>query len=125
MVDYASAKLLHISLLSLSVVLFYLRAFSRILSLQIAGNKRIYFLSHSIDTGLLLSGLYLIYLTHWDPFSHPWLTEKLSWVLIYIGVGFLLAKQTQSIWQYILLAVSTGILGMIVFLAQTKSPMFL
>lgn len=124
MLDYASAKVVHVSLLSLSVGLFYLRALSRIFSLKTVGNKRIYLLSHSIDTGLLLSGLYLIYLTQWDPFTHLWLAEKLSCLLLYIGLGFVLAKQTHIYRQYTLLALATGCLGLIVYLARTKTPVF-
>ena len=122
MIDYASAKVLHLSLLSLSVALFYLRSLSRILPLKTAEDRRIYILSHSIDTALLLSGLFLLYLTQWNPFAHIWLTEKLCWLVSYIGVGFVLSKQTARYRQYSLLALATGCLLMIIYLARTKTP---
>ncbi|EED24939.1 transcriptional regulator [Vibrio sp. 16] len=49
---------------------------------------------HINDTFLLISGIYLIVVTGFIPFTAaaPWLTEKITCVLAYIALGFFALK---------------------------------
>ena len=84
---------------------------------------------HINDTVLLLSGVALVMITHFYPFSPQgaWLTEKLFGVIIYIALGFVaLSKKPRSQparWAAFVLALIC--LVMIVKLAVTKVPLLL
>ena len=57
--DYLAVKHSHMAIAMLSVILFYVRAFSRMGSGKLAKNKAVMIGSHSIDTLLLVSALTL------------------------------------------------------------------
>lgn len=53
---------------------------------------------HVVDTFLLLSGVALIFITGFMPFTEAgsWLTQKLSCVLAYIALGFFTLKYGKN-----------------------------
>ncbi len=121
--SYIAVKHAHMSFVLLSIVLFYIRAFSRINGWQIAKNKLLFIGSHITDTLLLLSAFYLVYLIKADPFSQSWLLEKIIFVIAYISLGFMLLKQSQKLKQYLLLAIITSFLLAIGYLASSKQAL--
>jgi uncharacterized membrane protein SirB2 len=84
---------------------------------------------HVVDTLLLLSGVALIFITHFYPFSPQgtWLTEKLFGVIIYILLGFVaLSKRPRSqTMRWLAFILALGCLYLIVKLAMTKIPLLL
>lgn len=85
-------------------------------------------LPHGIDTTLLLSGVALMMMTRYYPFTEEggWLTEKLFGVIIYIFLGFVALgrrrpRSQQSGFVAFLLALM--VLCIIVKLAITKVPL--
>ena len=57
--DYLAVKHSHMAIAMLSVILFYVRSFSRMGSGKLAKNKLVFIGSHGIDTLLLVSALML------------------------------------------------------------------
>lgn len=85
-------------------------------------------LPHCVDSTLLLSGLALMVMTRYYPFTEEggWLTEKLFGVIIYIFLGFVALgrrrpRSQQSGFVAFLLALM--VLCIIVKLAITKVPL--
>lgn len=82
---------------------------------------------HLNDTLLLVSGVLLVTVTHFYPFSPQgtWLTEKLFGVIIYIALGFIaLGKRprAQKV-RWIAFIVALAALVAIVRIATTKMPL--
>ncbi|HDG1691017.1 TPA: SirB family protein [Kluyvera georgiana] len=85
-------------------------------------------LPHCVDSTLLLSGVALMVMTRYYPFTEEggWLTEKLFGVIIYIFLGFVALgrrrpRSQQSGFVAFLLALM--VLCIIVKLAITKVPL--
>lgn len=83
---------------------------------------------HVIDTFLLLSGIGLILVTGFVPFtsSAPWLTEKLTCVLAYIALGFFALKIGKN--KLLRTFAFLGALGWLLMagsVAVSKVPLFL
>ncbi len=109
----------------LSVILFYVRAFSRMGSGKLAKNKAVMIGSHSIDTLLLVSALTLIFMAKINPFEQYWLLEKIVLVVIYIGIGAKSARQTKMTAKIAYILVNTAVILAIGYLATSKSAFLL
>ena len=109
----------------LSVILFYVRAFSRMGSGKLAKNKAVMIGSHSIDTLLLVSALTLIFMAKINPFEQYWLLEKIVLVVIYIGIGAKSARQTKMAAKVAYVLVNTAVILAIGYLATSKSVFLL
>lgn len=127
MATYLVFKHLHIALVCLSVGLFILR-FAWQFRQTASGQRRwVRVVVHIIDTLMLLSGVALVMITHFYPFSPQgiWLTEKLFGVIIYIVLGVVaLGRRPRSQkvrWIAFLLALI--VVYVIVKLAITKVPL--
>jgi uncharacterized membrane protein SirB2 len=82
---------------------------------------------HAVDTLLLLSGLGLIVVTRYIPFTAngAWLTEKLFGVIIYIVLGFIALGRHRPRSQqtgFIAFLLGLVVLYIIIKLAATKIP---
>ncbi|BBQ83613.1 MULTISPECIES: invasion regulator SirB2 [Enterobacteriaceae] len=85
-------------------------------------------LPHAVDSVLLLSGVALMVMTRYFPFTEEggWLTEKLFGVIIYIFLGFVALgrrrpRSQQS--KFIAFLLALMVLCIIVKLAITKVPL--
>ena len=67
--DYLAVKHSHMAIAMLSVILFYVRSFSRMGSGKLAKNKLVFIGSHGIDTLLLVSALMLMGIAKINPFE--------------------------------------------------------
>ena len=123
--DYLAVKHSHMAIAMLSVILFYVRAFSRMGSGNIAKNKVVMIGSHSIDTLLLVSALTLIFMAKINPFEQYWLLEKIVLVVIYIGIGAKSARQTKMTAKVAYVLVNTAVILAIGYLATSKSAFLL
>jgi uncharacterized membrane protein SirB2 len=91
-------------------------------------NKMLKVFPHIIDTFLLASGIGLIFITGFIPFTPaaPWLSEKLVLVVLYIVLGFIALKlgknKTQRSIAFIAALVCIAMAGK---LAVLKLPMLL
>ncbi len=108
--DYLAVKHTHMLFAVLSIILFYVRSFSRLKTGALAKNKVVFIGSHSIDTLLL---------------EQSWLLEKIILVVAYIVLGIVAAKQSAQGAKVILLAITTLILLAIGYLASAKTALLL
>ncbi|WP_455427892.1 SirB2 family protein [Dryocola sp. LX212] len=127
MATYFALKHLHILTVIISVSLFVLRYWWQYRESPMSGRRWVRIVPHINDTLLLGSGIALVMVTHFYPFTPQgaWLTEKLFGVIIYIALGFIVLgrrpRSQQLRWIAFLLALV--VLYIIVKLATTKIPL--
>ncbi|MEL4016165.1 SirB2 family protein [Dryocola clanedunensis] len=127
MATYFALKHLHILTVIISVSLFVLRYWWQYRESPMSGRRWVRIVPHINDTLLLGSGVALVMVTHFYPFTPQgtWLTEKLFGVIIYIALGFIVLgrrpRSQQLRWIAFLLALV--VLYIIVKLATTKIPL--
>ncbi|NMP26663.1 siroheme synthase [Rahnella sp. SAP-1] len=132
MSSYIWVKNFHLLVIAISILLFVLRFFWKWNQSAIMQQRWVKIVPHIVDTLMLLSGISLIFITHFYPFSPQgsWLTEKLFGVIIYIALGFValgsgkngLRSQKVRTLAFIL---ALGCLYLIVKLATTKIPLLM
>ncbi|MCO7206833.1 MULTISPECIES: SirB2 family protein [Pseudoalteromonas] len=123
--DYLAVKHTHMLFAVLSIILFYVRSFSRLKTGALAKNKVVFIGSHSIDTLLLVSAVALIVMAGFNPLEQSWLLEKIILVVAYIALGIVAAKQSAQGAKVVLLAITTLILLAIGYLASAKTALLL
>ncbi|MGF1703900.1 SirB2 family protein [Photobacterium makurazakiensis] len=91
---YTAVKHLHMIAIALSVLLFVVRYCLMMANSTLNEKKFLKITPHVVDTVMLLSGIALILITGFMPFTEAgsWLTQKLSCVLAYIALGFFTLK---------------------------------
>lgn len=91
---YEGLKHFHLLTIAISATLLSVRFALMMANSKLLENKFLKVFPHINDTFLLLSGIYLIVITGFIPFTPaaPWLTEKLTCVLAYIALGFFALK---------------------------------
>ena len=123
--DYLALKHTHMAIALVSIILFYVRSFSRMGSGSLAKNKVVFIGSHSIDTLLIISAITLMAMGKINPLEQLWLLEKIVLVVIYIAVGIISAKQTTTLPKVMFLVFNTAVILAIGFLATAKAPLLL
>lgn len=123
--DYLAVKHTHMAIAVLSIVLFYIRSFSRLGSGTIAKNKVVFIGSHATDTLLLVSAIVLMAIAKINPLEQMWLLEKIILVVAYIALGIIASKQQKTSIKVLFLVVTTAVIALIGKLAVTKTALFL
>lgn len=123
--DYLAVKHTHMAIAVLSILLFYVRSFSRMGKGSIAKNKLVFIGSHTIDTLLLVSAVTLIVMGGFNLLEQPWLLEKVILVIAYIVLGVIASKQQAMTAKVIYLIVTTAVILAIGYLAAVKAPLLL
>lgn len=127
MVTYFALKHLHVLTVLISVSLFILRYWWQYRASPMSQKRWVRIVPHINDTVMLLSGVALMVITRFWPFTPQgaWLTEKLFGVIIYIALGFIALgrrpRSQQVRWFAFLLGLV--VLYVIVKLATTKIPL--
>ncbi|MEB8677935.1 invasion regulator SirB2 [Cronobacter malonaticus] len=127
MAAYFAVKHLHILTVVISISLFVLRYWWQYRSSPMSSKRWVRIVPHVNDTVLLGSGVALVLITHFYPFTPQcaWLTEKLFGVIIYIVLGFIALGRRPRSQQVRWIAFLLGlvVLYIIVKLATTKVPL--
>ncbi|MBB1368278.1 SirB2 family protein [Pseudoalteromonas sp. SR44-5] len=123
--DYLAVKHTHMAIAVLSIVLFYLRSFSRLGSGAIAKNKLVFIGSHATDTFLLISAFALMAIAKINPLEQTWLLEKIILVVAYIALGIIASKQQKTSIKIMFLVVTTVVIAFIGKLAVAKTAFIL
>ncbi|EPE7078287.1 SirB2 family protein [Cronobacter sakazakii] len=127
MAAYFAVKHLHILTVVISISLFILRYWWQYRSSPMSSKRWVRIVPHVNDTVLLGSGVALVLITHFYPFTPQgaWLTEKLFGVIIYIVLGFIALGRRPRSQQVCWIAFLLGlvVLYIIVKLATTKVPL--
>ncbi len=124
---YEGLKHFHMLTIAISVLLLSVRYVLLMMDSKHLQNKFLKVAPHVVDTFLLLSGVGLIYVTGFMPFTNaaPWLTDKLICVVAYIALGFFTFKLARNnLLRTFAFFGALGWLGMAGKIAVTKVPMF-
>lgn len=91
---YEGLKHFHLLTIAISATLLSVRYALMMANSKLLDKKFLKVFPHINDTALLLSGVALISITGFIPFTDaaPWLTEKLTCVLAYIALGLFALK---------------------------------
>ncbi|MBP2198080.1 SirB2 family protein [Pantoea cypripedii] len=124
---YPLIKHFHLLTVVITISLFLLRFYWLCTGSGQLNRRWVRIAPHVNDTFLLLSGVLLVMITHFYPFSPQgsWLTEKLIGVIIYIALGSVaLSRRPRKMsihWIACLLAIVA--LLVVYKLAMTKVPL--
>ena len=122
---YFAMKHLHLVAIALSVLLFVVRYILMMANSPLNDKKFLKITPHIVDTVLLLSGVALIFITGFMPFTEAgsWLTQKLSCVLAYIALGFFTLKMgSNKVFKTFAFFGALGWLMAAAKIAMTKTP---
>ncbi|MBY8058127.1 SirB2 family protein [Vibrio fluvialis] len=124
---YEGLKHFHLLTIGLSALLLSVRYVLMMMDSELRQHKFLKVFPHIVDTFLLLSGIGLIFVTGFVPFTTaaPWMTDKLTSVLAYIALGFFALKLGRN--KLLRTFAFFGALGWLAIagkIAVTKVPMF-
>ncbi len=127
MATYFALKHVHILTAFLSVSLFILRYWWQYRGSAMSTKRWVRVVPHVNDTLLLGTGVALVLITHFYPFTPQgaWLTEKLFGVIIYIVLGFIALGRRPRSQQVRWIAFLLGlvVIYIVIKLATTKIPL--
>ncbi|WP_165463112.1 SirB2 family protein [Atlantibacter sp.] len=127
MATYFALKHMHILTAFLSVSLFILRYWWQYRGSAMSTKRWVRIVPHINDTILLGTGVALVVITHFYPFTPQgaWLTEKLFGVIIYIVLGFIALGRRPRSQQVRWIAFLLGlvVIYIVIKLATTKIPL--
>lgn len=126
---YIGIKHLHLLTVAISIVLFILRFFWKWRNSAMMERRWVKITPHVNDTVLFATGIALVFITHFYPFTPQgtWLTEKLVGVIIYVVLGYVaLSKRplSQKVRCFAFVA-ALACMYLIIKLAMTKMPLLM
>jgi uncharacterized membrane protein SirB2 len=121
---YPQIKLVHITAVILSGLLFTLRGSAQLLGARWTMAAPLRYASYTIDTTLLTAALMLATMLHQYPFVQPWLTVKVCLLLVYVVLGSFALKRggTRAVRLYCFVAALAAYL-FIVSVARAHHPL--
>lgn len=125
---YEGLKHFHLLTIAISATLLSVRYAMMMANSKLLEKKFFKVFPHINDTCLLLSGIGLIFVTGFIPFTAaaPWLTEKITCVLAYIALGFFALKLGKNkLLRTFSFFGALGWLAMAGKVAVSKAPLFL
>jgi len=122
-VSYALLKMIHVSSVILSYLLFFLRGVWLIRDSANLRQRWVKILPHIIDTVLLTSAVFLAMVIQQNPLQDSWLTAKVAGLLLYIALGMVAIRFGKTRRTKIIAWVAAQCVFIyIVLVAVTKSP---
>ncbi len=119
--DYALLKLIHVSAVVASISLFVTRGIWMLARSPRMDSRRTEYLTHVIDTVLLLAALGMVAMAGLNPLDHAWLLAKLFGLLAYIGFGSLALRRGKTRRQQVIsFFLALVMLGYILAVAISK-----
>lgn len=121
--SYTLLKLIHVSSVILSYLLFLTRGVWMIRASAQLRQRWVKIMPHVIDTVLLVSAIMLAILIQQNPLVNSWLTAKIVGLLVYIGLGMVALRFGKTR----VVKISAWIMAQITFIyivlvALTKNP---
>lgn len=89
-------KYFHISFVLISYIFFFVRGIWMLRTDPMLQKRWVKILPHVVDTGLLLSAIWLAVLLSLSPLSHPWLMTKIVLLVLYIVLGTIAIKRGKT-----------------------------
>src|SRR5690349_21426504 len=93
---YPDIKWVHVCAVILSGTLFALRGAGVLAGMRWPMWAPLRYLTYTIDTVLLTAALMLATILHQYPFVHPWLTVKVTLLVVYIVLGTFALKRAAT-----------------------------
>ena len=93
---YLTLKTVHISLISISVIIFIARGLMMIMKNNFYRDRIFRYLPPMVDTLLLLSGIILMFITEQYLLLEPWIIVKLLALLLYIAFGTIALNRVNN-----------------------------
>lgn len=122
--SYAVLKMVHISSVIVSYLLFFLRGIWMIRDATYLRQRWVKIVPHMVDTVLLASAVALAIVVQQNPVSDAWLTAKVAGLLLYIGLGMVALRfgktRNTKIGAWI---IAQCVFLYIVLVALTKQPL--
>lgn len=125
---YTAVKHIHLFMIACSVLLFVVRYVLMMVDSDLRNKAFLKRVPHVVDSAMLLSGIALIFITGFIPFTGaaPWLTEKLTCVMVYIALAFVtLNNGKNKVFKTFAFFGALGWLMVAAKIAVTKVPTFL
>lgn len=121
MIDHATLKLIHVSCVVLSISGFLLRSSLMLAASSLLNHKLVKKLPHYVDASLLFSGIWLAINLQQYPGTVPWLTAKLTALVIYVLLGSLALRGKTSRIRYSALISAVVVFSYMASVALTRS----
>ena len=116
-------KHLHLLFVVTVIGIFLWRVFLAEKKPEVLAEKWMKILPHALATGLLLTGIALVFQGNWSE-NYGWIVGKIILMFVFIGAGILTLKQ-QGQKRWIAFGVSLFTVAFILKLAVTKQLIFL
>lgn len=121
--SYAAIKMIHVSSVIISYLLFSLRSIWMIQESAALKQRWVKITPHLVDTALLASAIALAIRIQQDPIHDSWLSAKVVGLLLYIGLGMMALRFGKTRKAKILACVAAQFVFIyIVLVALTKNP---
>lgn len=124
---YAAIKQFHLLTVAITITMFILRFYWLQAGSAMLQRRWVRIVPHLNDTLLFISGILLVAITHFYPFTPQgnWLTEKLFGVIIYIVLGVIALgrRPRASKVRWIAFLVALVVIAVIIKLATSKMPL--
>ncbi|HEX7234058.1 MAG TPA: SirB2 family protein [Nitrosospira sp.] len=122
--SYATIKLIHVSSVIVSYLLFSLRSMWMLQGSAAMRQRWVKVMPHVVDTVLLISAITLAIRIDQDPIHNSWLSAKVVGLLLYIVLGMTALKYGKTRKTRILaLIAAQAVFLYIVLVALTKNPL--
>lgn len=122
--DYLALKALHVGCAILSIAGFVGRGALMLLDSPLLQQRWLRVAPHVVDTVLLASALWLVWLIGQYPFVQGWLTAKVLALVAYIALGSVALKRGRSKrGRAVAFALALGAAGYIVSVALSRDPL--
>lgn len=121
--SYAALKMIHVSSVVISYLLFSLRSVWKMQKSPALQQRWVKVAPHVVDTVLLTSAIVLAIRIQQDPIHDSWLSAKVIGLLVYIGLGMMALRfgKTRKARIYAWIGAQLTFLY-IVLVAVTKNP---
>jgi uncharacterized membrane protein SirB2 len=93
---YLNIKALHVACVYASIILFVIRHVLNLRGVNWRRSRALKFMPMVVDTVLLAAGISLMFITNQYPFVNSWLTVKVILLAVYIFLGILALKPSES-----------------------------
>ena len=121
---YMEIRLVHISTVVLSGMLFLMRGLGVYFGGRWAMAAPVRYLSYTIDTTLLTAALMLMTIVQQYPFVHGWLTVKILLLVAYIVLGTFALKRGKTRYSRLVFwFAALAVYGFIITVARTHNPL--
>lgn len=94
--DYILLKTAHVTCVALSYLGFFVRGIWMLQASPLLRHRWVRIVPHVVDTVLLASAVALAMLLRQYPFLQPWLTAKVTGLVIYIALGVLALREGRT-----------------------------